>query len=240
MTDTTPVASARPYTRLFLTGYDLWLRSGAFRFVWQCPRTEILALYNGHVTEEHLEVGPGSGYFLDRCHFPKEPRLTLLDASPAALAWSARRLARYSTALVEADIMEPLPQGDTVFRSVAMNCVLHLLPGALPEKARAIDNVLPCLARDGVLFGSTILADSNHTWWSRAGMRIGNKLGMLCNLEDYADDLEQILRIRFEDVEVRLVGTMGIFTAHRPRPPTVAPGRSIAGHVAVAAGTGSS
>ena len=46
----------------------------------------------------HLDVGVGTGWFLDRVRPPADLELTLLDANPACLHHAAARLARSETA----------------------------------------------------------------------------------------------------------------------------------------------
>jgi hypothetical protein len=84
------------YTRRTLALYDLVVLGASCRFVWKCPSRRMLGLYDRHVTANHLDVGVGTGYFLDRCRFPSPaPRNALLDLNAAALAYTAGRIARY-------------------------------------------------------------------------------------------------------------------------------------------------
>ncbi|MEE8414084.1 MAG: hypothetical protein V3R96_05990, partial [Dehalococcoidales bacterium] len=58
------------YTKFFLSIYD-WLALGYFcRFVWKCPSYQMLDVYNEHISGNHLDIGVGTGYFLDKCRFP--------------------------------------------------------------------------------------------------------------------------------------------------------------------------
>lgn len=46
-------------------------------WIWKCPTPRLLAHYDRHVSANHLDVGVGAGYFLDRCRFPAPaPRVT--------------------------------------------------------------------------------------------------------------------------------------------------------------------
>lgn len=56
----------------------------------------------------HLEVGVGTGYFLDRSSFPvPEPRLALLDLNPHWLKHTEARLARYTPEVYRANALVP-------------------------------------------------------------------------------------------------------------------------------------
>jgi len=50
-----------------------------------------------HISDKHLDIGVGTGYFLDRCRFPSTaPKIALFDLNPHSLAKSAKRLRRYN------------------------------------------------------------------------------------------------------------------------------------------------
>ena len=50
------------YSKSMLAIYD-WLFRFSNRLIWKCPSSKILALYDRHVTANHLDVGVGTGYF---------------------------------------------------------------------------------------------------------------------------------------------------------------------------------
>jgi hypothetical protein len=58
------------YTRPMLAVYDLAVLGLACRCLWGCPARHILELYDRSVSANHLDVGVGTGYFLDRCRVP--------------------------------------------------------------------------------------------------------------------------------------------------------------------------
>ncbi len=57
------------YSRPFLAIYDRVIGFN-YRFLWRCPPGEVLALYNEHVSANHLNVGVASVASLNRCTFP--------------------------------------------------------------------------------------------------------------------------------------------------------------------------
>lgn len=68
------------YTRNILSAYDILVLGLSNRYIWQCPSARIESLYNTHVSANHLDVGVGTGYFLDRCRYPAtKPRVALMD-----------------------------------------------------------------------------------------------------------------------------------------------------------------
>jgi len=85
------------YTRRNLALYDVVVLGLSNRLIWRCPTSRLLAHYNQHVSANHLDVGVGTGYFLDHCHFPApDPPITLMDLNADALAYTAQRIARHA------------------------------------------------------------------------------------------------------------------------------------------------
>jgi len=174
--------------------------------------------YRRYARPGHLDVGPGTGYFLERAGLPENSPVTLLDPNPTVLDYASRRLQRLESSTVEADVCKPLPL-DGPFASAAMNGVIHCLPGPLPSKAAAVANVAAVLAPSGVLFGSTILGTSTRqTRLARRVLERNNQRGIFDNLGDTEEGLRAILELSFERVDLETVGSMAIFTATDARP----------------------
>ena len=206
----------RIYTPLVLRGYDLFVLGFSNRFAWQCPSRTMLERYDRHVGGRHLDLGVGTGWFLDRCTWPVEqPEITLLDLNENSLTVAARRLARYAPKTVRANVLEPLPLADARFESAAANYLLHCLPGPLETKAGTLaDNVAAYLEPGGVLFGSTILGRGvTHSRLGRRLMRLYNAKGIFSNADDDERGLERGLASRLKDVEIEVVGAVALFAA---------------------------
>jgi SAM-dependent methyltransferase len=175
----------------------------------------MLELYNRHVGTPHLDIGVGTGYFLDHCHFTVDsPEITLLDLSEACLSKAAARLERYSPRVVKANALEPLDFGTVRFASVALNGVLHCLPATPQAKAAVFQNVKPFLADGGVVFGSTILGSGvQHGWVARKALGLYNREGVFTNLADSLDGLERTLANEFAEPHIEVRGSFALFTA---------------------------
>src|SRR5579871_5854730 len=92
----TAQAGAAVYSKRILSVYDVLVLSISNTLAWRCPSARILDFYNHNISANHLDIGVGTGYFLDKCEFPSAtPRLALLDLNPNSLSASARRLVRY-------------------------------------------------------------------------------------------------------------------------------------------------
>jgi SAM-dependent methyltransferase len=207
------------YTRLVLKLYDPLVLGPIARYVWRCPTNELVARYRQHIRPRHLDVGPGTGYFLARAGLPDGSEVTIVDPNPNVLRHTSRRLPGYSLTAVEADVLKPLPVKGP-FDSAALHAVIHCLPGPRERKAVAVSNVAAVLAPDGVLFGASVLGESaRHTRLARAMLRTYNRRGAFDNLEDSEEALGDMLRSSFDDVQMDVIGSLAVFTARRPRRP---------------------
>jgi SAM-dependent methyltransferase len=211
-------AGQSEYTPFFLRIYDPVILGVFTRFIWRCPTSRLVEPYKRHTRPGHLDVGPGTGYFLERAGLPEGSPVTLLDPNPNVLDYASRHLPRLESSTVEADVCKPLPL-DGGFASAAMNGVIHCLPGPLSHKAGAVANVAAVLSPGGVFFGSTILGTAGqHNRLARRVLERNNKRGIFDNLGDNAEGLREILESSFERVDLETVGSMAIFAATGPRP----------------------
>jgi len=210
----------RGYNRFLLAIYDPWVLGFMARAVWRSPIPPAVERYRRLLGRRHLDVGPGTGYFLDKAGPPAGTEITLLDPNPNVLAKASRRLAAMNPVAIEADAMKPLPV-EGLFDSAGLSYVLHCLRGPQEHKAVAIRHIADVLEPNGVLFGGTVLGlGERHTPQARAVLRAFNWAGDFDNLGDTAEGLRRILEASFETVEVDVVGSTANFEASGPRSPT--------------------
>jgi SAM-dependent methyltransferase len=207
----------RDYTRLVLNLYDPLVLGPIARHVWHSSPEQLVERYRQHIRDGHLDVGPGTGYFVDRSGLADGSRVTLLDPNRNVLRHAARRLRRLDVTPVEADVLKPLPVSGP-FNSAALSLVIHCLPGPMERKALAVANVATVLAADGVLFGATVLGTKGrHSRLARAFLWTFNRQGGFDNLGDTEEGLDHILRQSFDDVHIDIVGSSALFVARKPR-----------------------
>jgi hypothetical protein len=212
-------AGQRVYTPLVLRGYDLFVLGFSNRFVWRCRSSRLLEHYGRHVGARHLDLGVGTGWFLDRCTWPVEtPRITLLDLNENSLTMASQRIRRYRPAAIRANVLDPLELGDVGFDSVGANYLFHCLPGGLESKAATVvSNLRPYIAPRGVFFGSTILGRGvAHNLLGRGLIRLYNRKGIFSNVEDDRRGLELGLASQLTDVEIDVVGAVALFSGRSP------------------------
>jgi len=203
------------YSPGLLKWYDFLVLNVTNRWIWHCPTQGLLDLYDAHVTANHLEVGVGTGFFLDRCRFPTPaPRLVLADLNEHCLAAASHRVARYAPATIHHDIFQPLPAALGKFDSIGLNYVLHCLPGDMATKALVLDHLAAALNPGGVLFGSTLLVDGvQHSFLARRLMAHYNRVKIFDNLHDRRAHFDAALAARFRDVRIDTAGSVTRFVA---------------------------
>lgn len=213
--DDATLAGQAVYSRRLLNWYDFIVLTVSNRWIWRCPTPRLVDWYDRHVTSTHLDVGVGTGYFLDRCRFPSAPpRITLADLNENCLAAAAARIRRYSPATVQIDVLRPFELPGGPFTSIGLNYVLHCLPGDLASKACVFDHLARHLAPGGVLFGSTLLGQGvRYSFAARKLAAFYNRKRVFSNTRDSREDLERLLRDRFPQVQIEMQGCVALFAA---------------------------
>lgn len=82
----------KDYTPSFLKTYDKWVLGFMAPRVWKMGDEPALNLYGNHIGRRHLDVGPGTGYFIAESKVPEDIELTLVDPNPNVLDHCAETL----------------------------------------------------------------------------------------------------------------------------------------------------
>ena len=185
----------------------------ACRYLGRCPARHILELYHRPITANHLDVGVGTGYFLDRCRFPDpRPRLALLDLNPHSLRVAAHHLARFQPQVDPANVLDPIAIDGPRFDSVGASGLLHCLPGTIRTKAVVFDHLKALLNPSGVFFGATLLRSGVEPGRAaRRAMSYFNAGRVFANQDDDLDGLRDELAQRFAEISLRVVGRVALF-----------------------------
>src|ERR1700736_304370 len=80
------------YSPAFLKIYDPFVLGLYATWVWRCPTRLLVEHYSRHIGRRHLDVGPGTGYFLQHASLPANLDLLLLDPNADVLEHASRRL----------------------------------------------------------------------------------------------------------------------------------------------------
>jgi 2-polyprenyl-3-methyl-5-hydroxy-6-metoxy-1,4-benzoquinol methylase len=203
------------YTKRALGAYDFVVLGVSNRYIWKCRTPRLVEHYSRHITPNHLDVGVGTGYFLDHCSMSSHaPRIALMDLNQNTLDFASQRIVRYRPETYLRNVLEPLSLDAGKFDSVGINYLLHCLPGTIESKAAAFDHLKALMNPNAVLFGSTLLHGGvSRNWFAKRLMDFYNKKGIFSNQHDNLDALKQALGQRFRDVSVEIVGCVALFSA---------------------------
>lgn len=210
-------AGAAAYTPALLRLYDAAVVYASNSLLWRCSRHVLLANYQANLGKRHLDLGPGTGWYIDHADQPLAS-LTLLDLNPNSLRAAATTLARYEPACVEGNVLEPLPSSITALDSVGANFLFHCVPGDWSVKGTAFERIAQVLSPEGVFFGASILGSGvRGSILARGVMRLYQRLGVFHNAEDTAAALRDALSKYFAHVDVQVVACAAVFRAAQPR-----------------------
>ncbi|WP_342635727.1 class I SAM-dependent methyltransferase [Gloeothece verrucosa] len=156
----------------------------------------------------------GTGYFLARCQFPcAEPRIALMDLNENSLEFAQRRIARYKPEIYRRNVLEPIHINAEKFDSVAINYLLHCLPGSIESKSVVLAHLKALMNPNAVIYGSTILSDdvarSRLAKWL---MDTYNKRGIFSNQNDDLEGFQEVLAKHFGDISLEVVGCVTLFS----------------------------
>jgi SAM-dependent methyltransferase len=210
-------AGWRDYSPLLLNLYDPLVVGPIARYVWRCPADRLVARYRQYIRPGHLDVGPGTGFFLARSGLSTATSVTIVDPNPNVLRHARGRLSNLDVTAVKASVLEPLPVPGG-FQSAALHLVIHCLPGPFARKAIAVANVARVSAPDGVFFGASVLGRSGrHSRLARGFLAAFNRQGGFDNLDDSEESLRAMLEQSFDDVELSTIGSIAVFSATGPK-----------------------
>lgn len=205
------------YSRVFLAVYDWFALGFSCRLIWKCPVHHMLRLYNEHVSDNHLDIGVGTGYFMDHCQFPvANPSLALMDLSPNSLRVAGKRLSRYQPEVYQRNVLEPFEIDAPPFDSVGIMNLLHCLPGDLKSKGVVFENIKRVLTTGGTVFGSTILTRGiKRNLIATLILKKINRWGFMSNADDDVASLQELLRHHFSESSVTVIGYEALFWARK-------------------------
>ena len=143
--------------------YDKFVNKVNCEKVWKCPQKHIINNYRRNINENHLEIGPGTGYFLSKENLDVNlNKLTLIDVNSEILDYSRNKLqSQYSDINILChDLFTCEIPDSVVFNSVGINYVLHCVPGNLQTK---LDKLISNLGDNKYnLFGASVICDPLH------------------------------------------------------------------------------
>lgn len=206
------------YSSPVLKIYDMLVVKLSNSYAWRCRSELMLEQYNRHLGRTHLDVGPGTGWYLAHTDMPDGIDITLMDLNPNSLDSSCDRISRLSPKRKVGNVLGPIPGDIGPFDSIGVNYLFHCVPGDFSHKGRAFTQLASRLTDDGTLFGATILGTGvHHNLFGKALMALYARLGIFHNRQDSRQGLEKALEAAFDEVQIRIIGTVALFVARSPK-----------------------
>ena len=185
--------------------YDFFVNEINCKFVWNCHKENIEKLYKKNIRKNHLEIGPGTGYFIKNYKFNN---LTLVDINDDILKYNLKQqpLTKYirQNLFIKDEKINLLN-----YSSVGVNCVLHCVPGKLEDK---MNNLIQSFNdKDIIIFGGTVVNDPSNNYFTNIQLKILNKYGIFHNKNDYTENLIHFLKKNNYNYNIRKIGQMILF-----------------------------
>lgn len=202
--------SQRYFNPLLLSFYDFLVYRIISQYVWGCPTALLVNRYKHYIQKNHLEVGTGTGYLIDKCD-AKSINLDLMDLSRACLKKSNHRLKRYSPTLIRHNILEKPIEDDKRYDSIGINYVMHCVEGDFTTKSNAFNNLKKLLKDNGVIFGATVMQTSQSSLVARVFTKFLNRIGIFNNDRDNFKGLKNALEDNFKYVDLYIKSSVVLF-----------------------------
>ena len=185
-------------------------------YVWKCSENYIINHYRNNISSYHLEIGPGTGYFLKKENLRKNfsiQQLTLLDVNENILNYSKQNLKNdydHKIITVHQDVFSKKINKNIKFNSVGINYVLHCIPGTLENN---IDTLINNLGSSNYnLFGSTLICDPLHmNPIAEYELILLNNLGIFNNSNDTYEQFIEYLNNNKIKHNILKIGYVAIF-----------------------------
>ena len=204
-------ARAGVYNGLTLRLYDAGVLGLTNRLIWRCPTPRQVEHYRANVGSSHLDIGPGTGYYLERID---SPTVTLLDLNTDCLDAAEARVGQdQKVHRLHQSFFDPIAP-EASFDSIGLSFLLHCIPSS--EKWTRLSQLRDHLRPGGRVFGSTVILDpSTASGLARALHWIYGRLGVFGNDTDTVHELEQALA-GLEAVQIDRIGQVVLFAGTKP------------------------
>ena len=190
--------------------YDIIVNDVNCRYVWKCEKNHIFNLYKQNISKNHLEIGPGTGYFLKNYSFSN---LTLMDVNEDTLSFSKNQLKAQSKKIqnFHHDIFKQKKYVKDI-DSVGVNYVLHCVDGKLEDKLdRLAKNLIT--DRDVIIFGASIIQkEQEKNKITEAELYFLNQMNIFHNQYDYASNAIRYFEKNKIKYNYNVIGNVFLFS----------------------------
>ncbi len=212
------ISGQQIYNPFVLKLYDFWVLNISNSYIWKCPSKYLLESFDRNMSQYHLDVGVGTGYFIERSNSTRQlRRLGLFDLNANSLRVAHTRISRvtdFDPVCFQGDVLGNQPLNTMSFDSLSLNYLFHCLPGSIEQKlVSVVEHLKPSLSPQAKIFGATILGkDVKLGGVAKHLMELYNKKKIFCNYEDSERGLSDALHRYCVDVEIELKGCVALFS----------------------------
>lgn len=191
----------------FLPIYDIVVNDFNCKYVWKCKKEHIYELYKKNMKKKHLEIGPGTGFFLKKYSFS---HLYLLDVNPDTLEYSKNQLNNKCDKIYSCkwNIFENklvIKNIDTV----GLTYVLHCVDGSLDSKLQLLyDNLIT--DKPITIFGATVLNGRNCV--DKSQLYILNRFQIFNNHQDHLENAIHFFEKNKLEYQYKIIGNVLLFS----------------------------
>jgi len=190
--------------------YDYLVNDINCSYAWRCHKSNIFENYKNNIKTNHLEIGPGTGYFLKNNYNIK--KLYLMDINDDTLNFSKSNLSEnYQVETINHNIFKDKLEIKDL-ESIGLNYVLHCVPGRLEDN---IDNLINNLETNNKVnfFGATVVSDKIlQNRLSTIELFFLNKYNIFNNEMDISKNLIDYLKYNQIKFHEKIVGNVLIFS----------------------------
>ncbi|AIT09983.1 SAM-dependent methyltransferase [Candidatus Francisella endociliophora] len=212
--DKTTYDGQKVYSRLMLKLYNFIVLFFNNTFLWKCKTSNLLELYEDNVSKNHLDIGVGSGFYLNKVA-DKLEKVTLIDLNPNCLDYVKRILKDKDVLTYKIDILEDVSdEFNSQFDSISCNYLVHCLPDN-GNKQMVFKNIAKMLKPSGIAFGATIINDYDSKLAVKVVTKFNSK-GIFDNENDTYEIVEGYVKENFKEYSIRQIGSVCIYVMSQP------------------------
>ena len=192
-----------------LFAYDYLVNNINCNIVWNCNQNKIIQHYDSNITNNHIEIGQGTGYFLKKNQYNT---LQLMDINNDILGDSSKNLKANSKKIHTHchNIFSCSSSHINPSRSIGLTYVLHCVPGKIENN---LNTMIQNIQFDNYnLFGASVVQDPVETnILAETELLWLNRLGIFNNENDTYNGLHEYLEESGMEYNLRLEGYVAIF-----------------------------
>tara|TARA_Y100000991_G_C21955959_1_gene342079 strand:+ start:513 stop:1394 length:882 start_codon:yes stop_codon:yes gene_type:complete len=196
------------FNQLIMKNYDFFVNHINCKYVWECDQRNIIDMYKKNIRSNHVEIGPGTGYFLKEHKFNN---LTLIDVNRDILLECKKNLEKNckNINIINKNVFEKNNKiALNNYDSLGINYVLHCVPNNLSISVDNLINNIP--KKNYKIFGSTVIPNRNTYNLASLEIFLLNKMKIFNNKTHTFNDIESYVK-KYLNYEIRRIGNSCLF-----------------------------